>query len=492
MSLLRPTSIRQRLLLISGTVSFVTLAVVGALFVVNDVQMLRGQMARDLEVLSDVIGENCRSALVFDVPETAERNLATLQHERQISYAALYDAENRLFARYVRPGVPSPGEPILEGGGVVMNVSLLGIGAIEVTRLLEFDGRPIGRIFIRAHTDELARQLRRYAGMAALLLLVALVASLLLALPLQRQVSGPILHLASRTREVSKAENYALRVPDPDFEDEIAELYRGFNGMLAQIEVRNRRLRAIGADLEGANAKLRRLAKEISAVETQEKKRLARELHDSPMQKLALAQMQIGSAARRRDKESEQLLAAGLELMREALRELRTLQFELSPPVLEQAGLGPALQWLAAATEQRFGIAFTYIETDALPVLDREHVTLLFQSARELVYNVIKHAEATRAELELAFGDDAVTLSVRDDGKGFDPDRVMPRPESGYGLFNTRERLLLWGGRLAVESDRSGTRVTATLPLGSSRVDEPGGNDADAATEKHAQEGARE
>ncbi len=123
-------------------------------------------------------------------------------------------------------------------------------------------------------------------------------------------------------------------------------------------------------ELRDANARLRQLALEVSLIEERERKRLAGDLHDSPMQKLALAQMQIAAAAKCRDGESEAFLESGLELMREALRELRSLQFELSPPCLHQEGLAPALQWLASHATRRFGVAFSVALPPALPTLD--------------------------------------------------------------------------------------------------------------------------
>ena len=219
-------------------------------------------------------------------------------------------------------------------------------------------------------------------------------------------------------------------------------------------------------ELRDANARLRQLAMEVSLIEERERKRLAGELHDSPMQKLALAQMQI-AAAQRRDNESEALLESGLELMREALGELRSLQFELSPPCLYQEGLAPALEWLASHATRRFGIAFSVALPPALPTLDRNLAIVLFQCARELIYNVAKHACASAGWIELAVWDDAVRLVVSDDGQGFPPDAATRQPGvgGGYGLFGVRERLALLGGDLAIELDAGGARVSLWAPL---------------------------
>ena len=220
-------------------------------------------------------------------------------------------------------------------------------------------------------------------------------------------------------------------------------------------------------ELRDANARLRQLALEVSLIEERERKRLAGDLHDSPMQKLALAQMQIASAAKCRDNESGALLESGLELMREALGELRSLQFELSPPCLYQEGLAPALQWLASHATRRFGIAFSVALPPALPTLDRNLAIVLFQCVRELIYNVAKHACASAGRIELTVWDDAVRLVVSDDGQGFPPDAATRPPGvgGGYGLFGVRERLALLGGDLAIELDAGGARVSLWAPL---------------------------
>ena len=223
-------------------------------------------------------------------------------------------------------------------------------------------------------------------------------------------------------------------------------------------------------ELRAANARLRQLALEVSLIEERERKRLAGELHDSPMQKLALAQMQIASAAKCRDGESDALLESSLELMREALEELRSLQFELSPPCLYQEGLVPALAWLASYATRRFGVAFSFAPPRALPTLDRNLAIVLFQCARELIYNVAKHGRASAGRIEFEVLDNTVRLAISDDGQGFPSDAATKQPGAGggYGLFGIRERLALLGGDLAIESDAGSSRVSIRAPLAAS------------------------
>ena len=223
-------------------------------------------------------------------------------------------------------------------------------------------------------------------------------------------------------------------------------------------------------ELSDANAKLRQLAIEISLIEEREKKRLAGHLHDSPMQKLALAQMQIASAGQYLDDESDQLLESGLELLRDALQELRFLQFELSPPLLYQEGLAVALQWLASHARQRWGIAMGFVGAQPLPALDTDLAIILFQFARELVYNVVKHAKASHAWIRLDAQNGEIRLMVEDNGQGIGSNNSPVAAEekySGFGLFSIRERLLLLGGSLSIEFNESGTRAVVSIPFNS-------------------------
>ena len=357
-----PRSIRTRLLLALMLMTLLTLAVATGLSAVMDLKLFRDQMLRDLRVLAAVVGENCVSALVFDSPESAERNLATLGREYQVRRAVLFDAGGRPFARWEGPA----------GAGGRASAATL-----SIEHPLEFDQRPIGRLVLDVALYELERQARGYAWVAGGLVLLTLAIAFGLAYWLQRRIARPVLELVEATRRVSELEDFSLRVSAPRADREIDTLVQGFNRMLGQIEQRK-------SALDAANAALRRLAVDLSLLEDTEKARLAGELHDGPIQKLALAQMQIDSASRaagtsgRDTAEAAQQLAAGVSLMREAIAELRTLQFDLSPPVLQTRGLGAALEWLAGDVGERWGIAMRCVVEDGLPALGRlQTVTLV-------------------------------------------------------------------------------------------------------------------
>ncbi|MGD8498537.1 MAG: CHASE sensor domain-containing protein [Chromatiales bacterium] len=447
----RSRSIRTRLLTALMLMTLLTLGIATGLSAVMDLKLFRDHMLRDLQVLAAVTAENCISSLVFDSPETAERNLATLAREYQVRSAILYDAGDRPFARWQRTAESTP---------------RTAAPPATIAHPLSYDGSPIGRLVLNVRLEELQRQMRSYFWLVAVLVLSTAAIAFAVALWLQRRLTRPILELVDATRRVGERQDFSLRVEAPRAEREIESLVHGFNRMLGQIEQRQ-------GELDAANAALRRLATDLSLLEQTEKARLAGELHDGPMQKLALAQIQMDAAAKGARApgadmgEVEQQRAAGIALMREALAELRTLQFDLSPPVLQTRGLAAALHWLAGSTTERWGIAMACEVDDDLPDLNRQQSLILFQCARELVYNVIKHAKARNGWIALLADDESsVVIRVEDDGLGFEPAAARPVPAEtgGYGLYSVRERVSLLGGRVDVQSGPGGSRVTIRLP----------------------------
>jgi signal transduction histidine kinase len=219
-------------------------------------------------------------------------------------------------------------------------------------------------------------------------------------------------------------------------------------------------------ELQDANTRLRRLATDLAVLEDTAKARLAGALHDGPMQKLAIARMQIEMGTRGGSAPANGL-AAGLALLGEAIDDLRTLQFDLSPPVLHQQGLAAALRWLAARTSKSSGVELTCVIAVDLPPLNDDLSVILFQCARELVNNLIKHAGAGHGEIRLQVHDGILSLCVEDDGRGFGqlPRVRAPTDAGGFGLYSIRERLRIFEGWLDIDSTASGSRVTLGLPL---------------------------
>ena len=213
-----------------------------------------------------------------------------------------------------------------------------------------------------------------------------------------------------------------------------------------------------------------RLRQRLAAAEA-ERQRWARELHDETLQ--ALAAIRLGLAAGGRTNDAAGSVAVAVDQLGEAIANLRALITELRPAALDQLGLRPALEALAERARDR-GIAvdtdidLAYEQGRASTRLSEEVETAVYRIVQEALTNVMKHGDAKRAVLEVIEGDAAVALSVRDDGGGFNPESAT----AGFGLVGMRERTMLLGGELHVESrPRAGTILTARIPVGRRSAD---------------------
>ena len=165
--------------------------------------------------------------------------------------------------------------------------------------------------------------------------------------------------------------------------------------------------------------------------------------------------------------------------MSEAIEESRSLTAELSPPILYDQGLVAGLEWLGWQTQEKFQLA-TSVEADPRADLKGEAIGIfVFQAARELILNAIKHGHATHVAIRLSYMDENhIRLVVTDDGVGCDPERLNSRSDSGgFGLFSIRERLDLIGGSLEITSvPGQGTKATIIAPYAAAkpRTSKPG------------------
>ena len=216
--------------------------------------------------------------------------------------------------------------------------------------------------------------------------------------------------------------------------------------------------------------------------EERQRRAIAVGLHDSVGVSLGLTRIKLGTLRGeiRQPDAARQLDEISL-LMKQVIEEIRTLTFELSPPILYEVGLEAALEWLANRMRSQHQLKCTLVAQGTETPLKQELDVLIFQAARELLANVVKHARARTVSLELSKEHDLVKLMVRDDGIGFDVTETMRSPEKtlGYGLFSMRERVNLLGGRFAIDSRQGqGTCVTLSLPLNTNKELESAGTQA--------------
>jgi PAS domain S-box-containing protein len=222
-------------------------------------------------------------------------------------------------------------------------------------------------------------------------------------------------------------------------------------------------------DLEQQSTQLRTLAAELTQAEERERKRLAQAIHDDLQQLLVAskfcADTLAGGVKTPALKETARQLN---DFLNQAIESARSLSFELSPPILHSTGLAKALHYLGRRMEAKHGLTVrVQAEENAEPATEELRI-LLFQSARELLFNVVKHAKVKTAEIDLRrFKDNHVQITVSDAGIGFDPAICASESsQNGFGLFSIRGRLDLMGGRLEIQSSPgAGSRFIMTAPL---------------------------
>lgn len=215
---------------------------------------------------------------------------------------------------------------------------------------------------------------------------------------------------------------------------------------------------------------LRELASALTLAEQQERQRVSQILHDHVQQMLHGIQLRthllILDAPPSTHPDLQEHLEAIQELTEEAIQATRTLTVELSPPVLQREGLTAAFRWLAGHMAEMHTLDVN-LELHDSQLQNSELAVLLFQVTRELLFNVVKHAQIKRVDLSLQEKDEMMIVCVTDEGIGFDPNSQEPprRRISGFGLNSIRERLNLFGGRLEIDSQvGKGTKVTLTVP----------------------------
>lgn len=227
------------------------------------------------------------------------------------------------------------------------------------------------------------------------------------------------------------------------------------------------------SELRVADAKLKVLAQRVVESQEQERARLSRDLHDGISQWLVSIKLQIEAGVIRLggDAAQQQKARASFEhtagQLNDVLGEVRRISHNLRPAILDDLGLAAALDHLAHEATQNSALPVRFLArgvTDGLPDVAN---TVLFRIAQESLTNIERHAGAHQVEITLERSGDnrSLTLTIADDGAGFDAAKVAIHPQRGIGLRNMMERMDAIGGQLAITSSAAGTSVQASVPL---------------------------
>ncbi len=250
-------------------------------------------------------------------------------------------------------------------------------------------------------------------------------------------------------------------------------------------------------NLKTSKASLQSLSGRILGLQDEERRRIARDLHDVTGQKLAVAIMSLKHLAKslgNREGDVGVIVADSIDSLRGVEREVRTLSYLLHPPTLDDLGLGSALNWYAEGIKKRSGLDVSLEIPEDLGRFGVEKEIALFRVVQEGVANVLRHSASLRARIRILKSTDQVQLLVEDDGKGIDP-ATFARLKDGreavsLGIPGLRERLRQFGGKLELFSSATGTRVVASMPTGEREIAEKGTHPSQAAVQNREETGS--
>lgn len=232
-------------------------------------------------------------------------------------------------------------------------------------------------------------------------------------------------------------------------------------------------LEAEVAERKQAENAVRQLSGRLLRSQDEERRRIARDLHDSTGQKvaaLAIDLATLGEEATTLQPRARRALSECLTLSEQIASEVRTLSYLLHPPLLDEIGLTPAIRWYADGVAQRSSLQMDLKIPHKLDRLPRETETALFRIVQESLTNILLHSGSKRASISIIQDAREIMLEVSDEGRGMPPGILnhsnggTRRP--GLGIVSMRERMKQLGGRLEINSDSAGTVIRAVVPIG--------------------------
>jgi signal transduction histidine kinase len=241
-----------------------------------------------------------------------------------------------------------------------------------------------------------------------------------------------------------------------------------------ELQQKNIQIRKQAETLEAANRGLRELSSQLLRAQDEERRRIARELHDSTGQVLALLSMNLSSLedeAKAVSAEIGKALSENAKMVNQVSGELRTISYLLHPPLLDEMGLLSAVRWFAEGFEERSGIKVD-LELDCeFGRVSPDLETAIFRVIQESLTNIHRHAESATATIRLAQCGDRATLQIEDAGKGISPEKlsaITSSGASGVGLRGMRERIENFRGSFDITADERGTCIHVAIPIAAS------------------------
>jgi signal transduction histidine kinase/DNA-binding response OmpR family regulator len=477
-------------------------------FIFYDMMALRDGIVRNLSTQAQVIGSNSTSALLFNDPQAAGNTLSALEADPDILSAVIYTTDGQPFASYSRdPGGQMPPLPSLPSGQIEAHWRKS--KEIILARLILFQGKPTGAVYVRSDLEGLNRRFRSYAEIATVLLFGSLMAALLVSSIFRRSVAKPIVDLAEIAEAVTRDKNYSIRATPVTDQGELSILIDAFNEMLAQIDrnekelikardelerrvqERTAQLQAAKDEVEAFSQTVVRAKNELERASKFKDQFLSTMSHElrTPLNAILgfsdlLTEERYGKLNERQNRYLQHIRNGGrhlLKLINDILDlskiEAGRLQLAIETVRLDTS-FGEAIDTLNPLASQK---SQTLVRHPAPDLSVRADSTRLKQILINLLANAVKFTpEGGKIDLAAKRQGDSVRIEVRDSGPGIAPEeqkrvfeafyRIIEKGKSaegtGLGLAITQRLVELHGGTLGLESELGvGTCFYFILPI---------------------------
>ena len=229
-------------------------------------------------------------------------------------------------------------------------------------------------------------------------------------------------------------------------------------------------VRARTRELEEQSNQVRELSWRLLRSQDEERRHIARELHDSAGQTLTVLGMSLAQLVQKTGRNAPDLASEAAQIqdtVQQLHREIRTTSYLLHPPLLDENGLCSAISWYLQGLLERSGMEVQLDISKEFGRLPRDMELVIFRLVQECLTNIHRHSESQTASIRIARESNQIALDIRDQGKGMSPTRLaeIQSGRSGVGIGGMRERLRQFEGTMNIESDSSGTRIFATVPF---------------------------
>ena len=241
------------------------------------------------------------------------------------------------------------------------------------------------------------------------------------------------------------------------------------DGLETQVRVRTQELEQRNAEVVQQSEQLRELSNRLVQTQDDERRRIARELHDSAGQLLTALGLNLSSVTElaRQNLPLDKIIEDSHALIQQLSKEIRTMSYLLHPPLLDENGLSEAIRWYVQGLMERSDLKIELVISENFGRLPGEMELSVFRIVQECLTNIHRHSDSKVATIRISRRAESVSLEIQDGGKGISAEKLagIRAQRSGVGITGMRERVRHFGGALDIQSDATGTKILVELPV---------------------------